>query len=165
MKLMAALFLTAEKQFSFLSRHVQWLHLVRQIFRSFYNYRLTFSSSEWKTGIQTSTNLKTGTQPTRGLHNGSHEYIKLDKARQFEDKTKLPNVHIGLHHAEVAEEYRGSRMVFTLAGEDKRKGDVAQNLVNEAEVKVPVQLAAAAAIAVETHGNYYSQEPETGRLS
>lgn len=32
---------------------------------------------------------------------------------------KLPNMHISVHHAKVAEEYGGSRIVFTLQGEDK----------------------------------------------
>lgn len=47
--------------------------------------------------------------------------INADKGKQFEDKTRLPNIHAGLHLAEVAEEYGGCRMVFTLQGEDKHK--------------------------------------------
>ncbi|CAG9996613.1 unnamed protein product, partial [Clonostachys byssicola] len=46
---------------------------------------------------------------------------KTDKVKYYEDKKKLPNMHAGLHHAEVAEEYGGCRMVFTLQGEDKHK--------------------------------------------
>ncbi|KAG6035511.1 hypothetical protein E4U41_006044 [Claviceps citrina] len=43
------------------------------------------------------------------------------KGQQFDDRTKLPNIHTGLHHAEVAEEYGGTAMVSTLQGEDKHK--------------------------------------------
>jgi hypothetical protein len=43
------------------------------------------------------------------------------KGSEFEDKAKLPNIHTGLHHAEVADEYGGCRMVTTLQGEDKHK--------------------------------------------
>ncbi|KAL7946036.1 hypothetical protein V8C42DRAFT_322290 [Trichoderma barbatum] len=44
-----------------------------------------------------------------------------DKAQQLRDKKGLPNMHVGLHLAEVADEYEGCRMVFTLQGEDKHK--------------------------------------------
>lgn len=36
-------------------------------------------------------------------------------------KLKLPNIHTGLHLQEVAQEYGGCGMVFTLLGEDKHK--------------------------------------------
>lgn len=53
---------------------------------------------------------------------------ELQSQRQNKDATSslhtklgLPNMHTGLHHFEVAQEYGGCNMVFTLLGEDKHK--------------------------------------------
>lgn len=45
---------------------------------------------------------------------------KQDKIPGLGAKEGLSNVHTGLHHLEVAEEYGGCNMVFTFLGEDKQ---------------------------------------------
>ncbi|KAF3059130.1 hypothetical protein CFAM422_011711 [Trichoderma lentiforme] len=59
--------------------------------------------------------------PEAGDSNSAMVVVTADKSKLLKSKMKLPNIHIGLHHAEVAEEYGGCRMVFTLQGEDKHR--------------------------------------------
>ncbi|KAG6140097.1 hypothetical protein E4U25_005470 [Claviceps purpurea] len=47
--------------------------------------------------------------------------VLRDVQNQYDKKMNYPNMHIGVHLSEVADEYGGCRMVFTLVGEAKHK--------------------------------------------
>ncbi|KAK0759636.1 hypothetical protein N5P37_007824 [Trichoderma harzianum] len=84
------------------------------------------ASSQFSGGSNTQTGFEEASTPSRApstIASGAADARNTEaSARQpLSEKKGLPNMHIGLHLKEVAMEYGGCNMVFTLLGEDKHR--------------------------------------------